>query len=153
MTMARGDGLRVLTINSGSSSLKLALYHMDRAGPTVILSGQVERIGLPAGRVHVTDTHGATVLEQQGNLPNHHTALQTLLAWLHHNGAGQGLDAVGHRVVHGGSHYSQPRVIAPQLVATLRELVPLAPDHLPQAIDAIEAVGHTYPALPQVACF
>jgi acetate kinase len=72
---------------------------------------------------------------------------------LHQDDDDQGLDAVGHRVVHGGSHYSQPRVITPQLVATLRELVPLAPDHLPQAIDAIEAVGHAYPALPQVACF
>src|SRR5438874_13620437 len=101
MTMARGDGLRVLTINSGSSSLKLALYHMDRAGPRLILSGQVERIGLPAGRVQITDTHGATVLEQQvapqRGPRDHHTALQTLLAWLHQNGADQEVDAVGHR--------------------------------------------------------
>ncbi|HKO25126.1 MAG TPA: hypothetical protein VJY65_10380, partial [Chloroflexota bacterium] len=147
---------RLLTINSGSSSLKAALYHLDQA-ERLDLAAQIDRIGLPDSRVHIADTRGVTVLEQQGapqrGPRDHHTALQTLLTGLHHNGADQDLDAVGHRVVHGGSHYSQPQLITAELIATLKQLVPLAPDHLPQAIDAIEAVGHAYPALPQVACF
>jgi acetate kinase len=61
-------------------------------------------------------------------------------------------DAVGHRVVHGGTH-SEPQRVTDGLIAILQGLVPIAPDHLPQAIRAIQAAVRAYPALPQVACF
>jgi acetate kinase len=60
---------------------------------------------------------------------------------------------VGHRVVHGGSTYSEPCLITDQVMADLRRLVPLDPDHLPQALAAIESVGRAFPAIPQAACF
>jgi len=85
-------------------------------------------------------------------LPDHEAALSVLLAWLREHTGERGIDAVGHRVVHGGAH-SRPELVTPGLLAVLRGLVPLAPDHLPHEITAIEAVANAYPGLPQVACF
>lgn len=147
-----GDGRRVLTINTGSSSLKAGLYHLGRE-ETLVLSVQAERIGLSDGRLHGTDADGATVLEQRGDLPDHDAALEAMFAGLRSLGFDQALDAVGHRVVHGGSRYNEPHLVTPELVAALEELVPIDPNHLPQALGAIRAVGRAYPSLPQVACF
>ena len=144
--------MRLLTINTGSSSLKAALYHMDEADP-LDLSAVVERIGLPGSRLHIADAGGTVLVERGGDLPDHGAAMRALLAWLRDNRGGEGLDAVGHRVVHGGRAYSAPHLVSGELVAALRQLVPIDPDHLPQALDAIEAVGLAFPAVPQVACF
>src|SRR3712207_3736271 len=64
-----------------------------------------------------------------------------------------GLAAVGHRIVHGGDRHCEPQRVTPGILADLRTLMPIDPNHLPQAIAAIEAVGRAYPAVPQVACF
>ena len=61
--------------------------------------------------------------------------------------------AVGHRVVHGGTRFSGPIVVNPEVLAALRELVPLAPLHQPHNLAAIEAVSERLPDVPQVACF
>jgi acetate kinase len=150
--MTDQDFTRILTINSGSSSLKLSLYHMGQA-ETLVLSGSIERIGLRASLFHIQDAGGETLIEEHLDLPDHDTALKTLFEWLQGHAPGQNLDAVGHRVVHGGTQYNQPHLITPDLVATLKELVPLAPDHLPHELKAILAVSQSYPALKQVACF
>jgi acetate kinase len=150
--MGDGQFLRILTINSGSSSLKVAMYHMGQA-ETLVLSGSIERIGLRASLFHIQDAGGETLIQDHLDLPDHDAALNMLFEWLQGHAPGQDLDAVGHRVVHGGAQYNQPHLITPELVATLRELVPLAPDHLPHELKAIEAVSRSYPALKQVACF
>jgi acetate kinase len=150
--MGDGQFLRILTINSGSSSLKVAMYHMGRS-ETLVLSGSIERIGLRASLFHIQDADGETLIQDHLDLPDHDAALNMLFEWLQGHAPGQDLDAVGHRVVHGGAQYNQPHLITPELVATLRELVPLAPDHLPHELKAIEAVSRSYPALKQVACF
>ena len=142
----------ILTINTGSSSLKIALYQSG-SEPTRILSGQAERIGLPDARVRITDAAGAPLLEQQADLPDHDSALHVMFAWLRRERPDLVPQAVGHRIVHGGSAYREPRTITATLLAALRKLASLDPDHLPQAIRAIEAAGQTYPAVPQVACF
>ena len=143
---------QILTINTGSSSLKVALYEAGR-DETRILSGEVERIGVPGGRFRLTDAYGATSIDQGGDLPDHGAALGAALAGLRRFRPELDLDAVGHRVVHGGIHYSEPQRVTPELIAALRELIPLAPDHMPQAVQAIQAAVEAYPGLPQVACF
>ncbi len=147
---------RVLTINSGSSSLKAALYWMGEQ-ESLRLSVEVSRIGSSVGsvgsRLRITNAGGATLLDQQNSLPDHNSALHELFAWLTQHEAGQGLDAVGHRIVQGGQRYREPQLITPDLLAALQELTPLDPDHLPQAINGIQFVKRYYPALPQVACF
>jgi acetate kinase len=145
--------LQILTINSGSSSVKVALYRMERA-ETLTLSGSVERIGLKGGLFHLANGQGESLVDRHLDLPDHDAALKTLLDWLQgHDALGQAIDAVGHRVVHGGREYNQPHLVSPELVATLKEFVPLAPAHLPHEVSAIQAVAQCCPDLPQVACF
>lgn len=143
---------RILTINSGSSSVKFALFQMGQS-ETLLLSGRMERIGLNAGVFKAKGADGARLLEQQIELPNHTAAFQALFAWLKNQPAAKNLQAVGHRIVHGGAKYTQPELIGPELIASLKELIPLAPEHLPHEIEAIEIVARYYPALAQVACF
>jgi acetate kinase len=142
---------RILTINTGSSSLKVALYEMGR-GETRILSGEVERIGVPEGRLHVTDAHDVTLLDQRSDLADHGAALEALLAWLKADRPDLNPSAVGHRVVHGGIHYQEPQRVTPEFIAILQGMVPIAPDHLPQSIGAMQVAIKAYPNLPQVAC-
>jgi len=144
--------LRVLTSNSGSSSLKVGLYTLDQA-ETSVFSVNLERIGHPNSRMQVKDAQGVLVFDQPVLLPDHNTALKVWLKWLQDHSPDLALAAVGHRVVHGGSHYTEPQIITPKLIANLQDLVPLAPNHLPQAIAAIQFISQTYPDLPQIACF
>jgi len=144
--------VRLLTINTGSSSLKAAIYHLD-SGEELLVRVQVSRIGLAGSRMHIADAEGATLLDREGDLPNHDAALQELFVWLRRQGLERDLDAVGHRVVHGGSHYSEPQRVTADLVDAIQELVSIDPDHLPQALDAIRAVSRAYPTVPQIACF
>lgn len=150
--MQSHNASRVLTINTGSSSLKAALYDMgDRESP--ILSTTVERIGLPASRMRVTDSRATTMLDHQGELPDQHAALSALFAWLAQQNLVAQIDVVGHRIVYGGRHYSGPAVVNPAMVNSLRDMIPLDPEHLPQAIGAIDFFSNRDPTLLQVACF
>jgi acetate kinase len=155
--MTDHDDARILTINTGSSSLKIALYHISHRNgdpaEDLELQAGAERIGADDSRLHVEDAGGASLFAHRGALPDHATALQAFLDWLRERGDAAQPDAVGHRVVHGGSRYREPQVITDEVVGALRDLVPIDPDHLPQAIDAIEATRRTYPAIPEVACF
>ena len=150
--MVNAQLTRILTINSGSSSVKFALFHMGQS-ETLVLSGRMERIGLSAGVFKAKGADGATLVERPLDLPDHAAAFKALFAWLQDQAAAKNLEAVGHRIVHGGSEHTQPQRITPQLVASLRDLIPLAPDHLPHEIEAIEVVSRSYPSLAQVACF
>ena len=80
-------------------------------------------------------------------------AVDALAAWLRSKYGGSRVLGVGHRVVHGGARFSGPTIVNPQVLAELRELVPLAPLHQPYNLAAIEAVFERLPDVPQVACF
>lgn len=144
--------VRVLTINTGSSSLKAGLYHFSPQA-RLQFTAQVDRIGVAGSRLRVTDAHGTDVLDQTDDLPTHAAAVHALFTSLHGQGAGQSLDAVGHRVVYGGSRYREPHIITPELVEALHGLMTIDPDHMPQALDAIQVASHAYPSIPQVVCF
>jgi acetate kinase len=139
---------RVLCLNSGSSSLKLALYDDD----TRLASITVEGIGSDGGRITTRDNARRIESEAPGTFADTQAALRAAFsaldaAELHRP------DAVGHRVVHGGPHYAAPERITTALVAALRALTPFAPLHLPAAIAGIEAVTARFHGVPQVACF
>jgi len=144
--------LHVLTINPGSSSLKAGLYQIGR-GEHPEVAARAERIGVPGGRLTITNESGATLLDRREDLPDHAAALQALFAWLRDRRDEQPFAAVGHRIVHGGTRYQEPQRITSAMVAALRELTQIDPDHLPQTLGIIEAVGRTYPDMPQIACF
>ena len=149
------DGQRLLTINTGSSSLKAALYRMwEGAKETLELRAEASRIGDRGGGLRLADARGETLDERQDGLPDHATVLDALLSRLRDRGLDRDdLVAVGHRIVHGGDRYREPQRVAPEVLADLRALVPIDPNHLPQAIAAIEAVARAYPTVPQVVCF
>jgi acetate kinase len=142
----------VLTLNAGSSSLKAALHRTGDDEP-LVLAVDMDRIGSACERLRVRDARGVLITERQGDLPDYQAALATLFAALAEHASTDHLVAVGHRIVHGGPHYSQPQWVSTELVAALRDLAPMDPNHMPHALAGIEYVGEKYPALPQAACF
>src|SRR5215203_2314123 len=146
---------RLLTINTGSSSLKAALYRLREGAPeTPEFRAEASRIGGRGGGLRLADARGETLDERRGDLPDHIAALDALLSRLRDRGLDRDdLAAVGHRIVHGGDRHREPQRVTSEVLADLRALVPIDPNHLPQAIAAIEAVDRAYPAVLQVACF
>lgn len=142
----------VLTINTGSSSLKAGLYRLDR-GERSELTLSVERIGKAGSRLQIAHGSESSVLDRTEDLPDHAAALRALLAWMQDAGYAGRVRAIGHRVVYGGKSYNEPQLVTDTLVSSLHELVPIDPNHLPQAISAIEATRAAFPDMPQVACF
>jgi acetate kinase len=140
--------VRILTINSGSSSIKFSIYTFP--GEQHELSGELSRIGQPDGAFRVRRAGGETVVDQKPALPDHAGAFKLLLDWL---GEQTEPDAVGHRIVHGGPDYRDPQIVSPDVISRLRELIPLAPNHLPRELDAIELISRSYANVPQVGCF
>ncbi len=150
--VAADVGKRILTINSGSSSIKLSLYHM---GPseTLLLSGIIKNIGQDGGFFTITKPDGTELVEQHLDIPDHDTALRIFFDWFNHGPEYNDVNAAGHRVVHGGKRYVRPEIVDDNLLHALKALVPLAPDHLPQEIKAIREFRRLHPDLMQVACF
>jgi acetate kinase len=140
--------LRVLCVNGGSSSLKLALYEDD----TRLASVTVERIGDAGAHLTLRDQAQRVRSETSTGIPDMHAALRAGFAALD---AARLLapDAVGHRVVHGGPDHAAPERVTTEVVDALRALVPFAPLHVPVALAGIEAVTARFPGVPQVACF
>jgi acetate kinase len=142
----------VLCLNSGSSSLKFALYLVEDSGEARLARGAAERIGLPGSRLWIEGANNGTLLDVHHDFTNHDAAAAEISA------AAKDLHfpfpaAAGHRVVHGGPRHAEAERLTPALLAELRSLIPFAPLHLPSAIQCIEAVTAHFPDLPQVVCF
>ena len=134
----------VLALNPGSSSLKAAVRD-----PTLRLAVHVERLG--------TDKARATI-SAPGEEPASRPVsgdFDDAVAWVRAVMEQSAIEpqAVTHRVVHGGPVHDRPTLIDEKLVSYLREIIPLAPLHLPGAITAIELARQTWPRVPHVACF
>ncbi len=142
----------ILTVNSGSSSIKFGLYRMGRA-ETMVLSGSVAGIGLDSGTFRASEGDGKVVIEKPLQLLEHSEALKELIEWLKNSQGRYHFDTVGHRLVHGGSRFSRPHLITPDLMETLDELMPFAPDHLPHEVNAIKVFKRYFPDVKQIACF
>jgi acetate kinase len=142
--------LRVLTVNTGSSSAKLGVYAVGE-GERLLLSGTASRLGLPGGGLEVSRPGDTTPPDRTAS-GTHGDALAKFLDLVGEEAGGR-LDAVGHRIVHGGPHYAAPVRVTPEVLDDLRGLEELAPDHLPQAVAAIEAVSAARPGLTHIACF
>lgn len=146
------DGSSILVINSGSSSVKFALFAAEAALPR-LWSGAIERIGLASGHFHAAEADGATTAERTEDIADHNSALRLLLDAVEQRGSRAPMAAVGHRVVHGGPDCDCPMVVTSALEERLRLLIPLAPLHQPNSLAGIAAVSSVRSDLPQVACF
>ncbi len=143
---------RILTVNGGSSSIKFALFDGGDT-PRRILGGVIERIGLPESVLHVQGVNPADDISRPLSTPDYRTAVDALMDWIESRGEREALTAVGHRVVHGGPEYSEPRRVTPEVIRALHRLSPFDPEHLPGELLLVEAFQRQFPTLPQVVCF
>ncbi|AWB82681.1 acetate kinase [Corynebacterium yudongzhengii] len=145
----------VLVINSGSSSIKFQIVDPSAgATDTPLVSGLVEKIGEFRGGL--TIKHNGEKHEHVLTIPNHTAGFKRAFAELDRLGCGPtqlDINAVGHRIVHGGTIFSEPVLLDETVVSTLRELIPLAPLHNPANIDGIEVARRLLPNLPHVGVF
>ena len=142
-----------LVLNAGSSSLKFCVFQRPASEDLRLEArGQIESIGT-CPRLSVKDAAGKSVAEAEVAVRDGSEAIDGLASWLSSKYAGSRVLGVGHRVVHGGQRFAGPTLVNPQVLAQLRELVPLAPLHQPHNLAAIEAVCKRLPDVPQVACF
>jgi len=147
--------VKILVINCGSSSLKYQLLDMDTQNP--LAKGLVERIGMPGALL----THRPLNGEKEvitAELPNHTAAIQLVLDTLVHPEYGvldslSDIEAVGHRVVHGGEKFAKSVIVNDEVMQALEECVELAPLHNPPNIAGIKACQKLMPSVPQVAVF
>lgn len=144
-----------LVLNAGSSSLKFCVFERSESEDWHLESrGQIEGIGT-APRITGRGSGGRVLVDREldDTVRNQPDALAALAAWLRSMYGGARVLGVGHRVVHGGSRFTGPTIITPDVLAELHRLAPLAPLHQPHNLAAIEAVSERLPDVPQVACF
>jgi acetate kinase len=143
-----------IVLNAGSSSLKFSVYRRPKdAAWAVEVRGQIDGIG-SSPRFSAKDRDGERVADDPLDAGiDGRGAFDALASWLRERYAGARVLGVGHRVVHGGAKYARPTIVSPEVMADLRELIPLAPLHQPYNLAAIDAVSDRLPGVPQVACF
>jgi acetate kinase len=145
-----------VVLNAGSSSLKFCIYQRPTgAAWRLEARGQIEGIG-SSPRFSARNGDGERIADQAleaAKVRDGRSALDALANWLRSTYGGARVLGVGHRVVHGGSRFTEPTIITPHVLDDLRTLVPLAPLHQPHNLAAIDAVTERLPGVPQVACF
>jgi len=145
----------IISLNSGSSSIKFGLYTLESDGPRYAAGGKLEGIGIEP-RLSIRAEDGTLLAERiwtDGAALTHAQLLDDLYGWadahlLHHE-----IVAVGHRVVHGGGRFAAPVLVDDAVLAALEAFCPLAPLHQPHNLAAIRAIAAMAPNLPQIACF
>ena len=138
----------ILVINCGSSSIKFALVNEDQ--PQFVLSGLAERLGSPEAELHWQ--HGADKDSLMIPGADHRLALTQLLPLVQSAAGGQ-LQGIGHRVVHGGEHFTAACKLDELTLTAIRATAPLAPLHNPANLQGIEAAMRLFPNLTHVAVF
>ena len=149
--------MNVLVINAGSSSLKYQL--LNPASGELLAKGLCERIGIDGRFTYKPQLPGKeTVKEAEIPMPTHNEAIQAVLNALVDEkngviGSMKEIDAVGHRVVHGGEKFAKSVVITDEVMQAIEECNPLAPLHNPANIIGIKACQELMPGVPMVAVF
>lgn len=144
-----------LVLNAGSSSLKFCVFCRPGGAPWQLEErGQIDGIGTVA-RLTSKDGQGEVLAQNDlsSTVSDGRAAIDALAAWLRSRYGNARVLGVGHRVVHGGTKYDRPVLIARNVLVDLYQLIPLAPLHQPYNLAAIERIGERMPGVPQVACF
>lgn len=136
----------LLTVNAGSSSIKLALFAAPGATQKM-LEAAAENIGQPSAKLV---TPNGTKLAA---INNHSDAAKLLAEWLTAQVVPDSIIAVGHRIVHGGPSYHETQTATEEILAGLRKLAAFDPEHLPIEIELVEIFRNLLPQAEQVLCF
>lgn len=147
--------MKILVINCGSSSIKYKLFDMTNS--SVMAQGGVEKIGIPGSFLKYTRNNGEKAIVEK-DVPDHSVGVQWIFDMLTdpQEGCIQSLDevdAVGHRVLHGGDKFTESCVVNDQVKAQIEACFPLGPLHNPANLKGIMAVEALLPKCPQVAVF
>ena len=147
--------MKILVLNCGSSSVKYKLFNMDTH--EVLAQGGVEKLGLPGSFLKFTQPDGKKVILDK-ELPEHNAAIEFILSVLTDDKYGciksyNEIDAVGHRVVHGGEAFSGSVEITPEVIGKMVECIDLAPLHNPPNLKGIRAMSALIPGIRQVGVF
>ena len=146
--------MKILVINSGSSSIKYQLFNMPQE--EVICSGLVERIGLNDAEIHYKSEKNK--IDEVLDIPNHKVGLEKVVNLLLDEKVGvikstSEVEAVGHRVVHGGSTFSDTTIINQEVKDQIKKLFSLAPQHNPANYEGIVVAETMFPNAKQIAVF
>jgi len=147
--------MKVLVVNSGSSSIKYQLF--DMTDESVLAKGLVERIGIPDSIINHYPYGKEPVITHQ-DIPNHRVGIKLMMDALLHPEYGiikdvLEISAVGHRVVHGGEKFSGSVLLTDEVMDALKECIELAPLHNPPNILGIEVCKELMPVVPQIGVF
>ena len=147
--------MKILVLNCGSSSIKYALYNMD--DNSVMTSGGAERVGLDNAFVKVKLANGEKK-QIMHDIPEHTEGVKFIFSLLTDPEIGvikslDEIDAVGHRMVHGGEKFAESVVITPEVIEAFEAVSDLAPLHNPANMKGVNAVSELMPGLPQVGVF
>lgn len=147
--------MKILVLNCGSSSIKYALYNMD--DQSVVTSGGIEKIGLPDSFIKLKVADGSKVKIER-EIPEHTAGVQFIFECLTQGehaviGSLNEIDAVGHRMVHGGERFNQSVLLTDEVMEAFAQCNDLAPLHNPANIKGVNAVKACLPDVPQVGVF
>ena len=150
--------MKILVINSGSSSLKFTLFEMENGSNTVIASGLVERVGTPTPNLIIKRPDGFKFEESPEGVKNHSDSLRAVCAKLVDPQIGvlkslSEVKAIGHHVLHGGEKVTAPVKVDEAVKDIIRECIPLGPLHNPANLSGIEACEEIFAGVPNVAVF
>lgn len=144
--------MRVLAVNAGSASARFALYEIG-AQERMEFSVLCEGIGLSRCSCSVRDQAGRLLYESTGIISDHGAAAAKVVDWIKGQLPGVTIDAVGHRLLHGGRQFAEPTLITSELRAQIFELAQIDPG-LPEAdVRIVRAIDELFPHTPKVACF
>ena len=147
--------MKILVLNCGSSSIKYAFYNMD--DKSVMTSGGAERVGLDGAFVKVKLANGEKK-QIMHDIPEHTEGVKFIFSLLTDPEIGvikdlSEIDAVGHRMVHGGEKFNKSVVLNDEVLKVFEECIDLAPLHNPANLKGVKAVSELMPNLPQVGVF
>ena len=147
--------MKILVLNCGSSSIKYKLF--DMTSGEVMAQGGIEKIGLPGAFLKLTDKEGKKVVIER-EIPGHQQGIEFILSVLTDATYGcikdyKEIDAVGHRLVHGGEEFASSVLINQDVINKVIECSDLAPLHNPANLKGVRAMEALIPGIPQVAVF
>jgi acetate kinase len=150
--------MKILVLNCGSSSVKYKLFELGNDSEIVLASGLVEEVGLGAPSLTHRLPGREKIVRTELQIHDHHDAIEVVLDMLtdsEHGALGsvEEVEAVGHRVVHGGERFAESARVTEEVLQALYDNIPLAPLHNPPNIQGIEAVAALLPNVPQVGVF
>lgn len=147
--------MKILVLNCGSSSIKYKLFDMDKGEE--LAQGGIEKIGLKGSFLKLTLPDGQKVI-LEGEILEHQTGIEYILGVITSKKYGcinslEEIDAVGHRVVHGGEKFNSSVLIDDEVIKKIEECIDLAPLHNPPNLNGIYAIKELLPEVPQVGVF